>query len=356
MCSGGEIVIEWSLAFSDRVRSSKYQHFLNIIPSKYHLCCQHNFRDDGSIALSFSTTQDHHYEEMVKIVDDYSSSTIYPYSKVIHRPHKSDMSSDKTDTPPSSPNVTTVIPIKNQTQATLFPKTGRKRKPQYSAQQLRKWQTENDIRRASAVAQKEEYNSRIQTDPVFKANELQRKNKLLKKNQAVKAARADRDKMNYLFGKVFGKDRWGDKCNEYFHRIGSKFMPVGNGKFFDGSNFFNNSTVLSKDDLYKVVSMTTNEDFHCKCMNCFDLGLRGKCIKSGMAALREGLPPYEDYDMWYRSLPLHVDFMMKVRDEEIHYKAPRSQQPDFPFIYVTWAIDAIDDDGEKKKDLPCMKL
>ena len=341
MCSGGEIEIEWTLAFSDRVRSSKYQDFFNMIPCKYSSSWQHNFRGDGSIVSSFSTTLDHDYNIMVQIVDDYAKATIYPYSTITHRPNNKVPSvlyqNHASSSPPRSGRL-----IK-QTQPQLFPHAGKKRKPpRYSEKQMREWQSEKDNRRDAADAQRMAYKARMEMDPAFAAKEKEWKKKKLERTNAIKVIQADRSKMNFLFGKVFGNERWGDKCNEYFHRTGSKLMPVGKGMFFDGSHFFNSTTMLSKEDLYEVVS-ETNKDLKCKCTNCLDLMLRGRCVRSGMAALREGLPPYEDYDMWYRSLPLHVDFLNNVKDEEIHYRAPRSQQPDFPFIYVTWAIDAIDD-------------
>jgi len=46
-------------------------------------------------------------------------------------------------------------------------------------------------------------------------------------------------------------------------------MPVGKGMFFDGSHFFNSTTMLSKEDLYEVVS-ERNKDLKCKCTNCLD--------------------------------------------------------------------------------------
>lgn len=339
MCSGngGEIIIEWTTAFSDRVRSSKYQDFFNLIPCTYSSCWQHKFLDDGSIIASFSTEQDRDYEAMVKIVHDYAKATIYPYSKISYQPNKVSSQSD---------NHAYSAPIRDrrikQTQPLLFPISGKKRKSRYSEKQKRKWQSEKADRLAAAAAQNAAYDARIETDPDFAAREEEWKRRKLDRKNALKATRADREKYNFLFEKVFGKERWGDKCNEYFHRTGSKFMPVGKGKFFDGSKFFDSKTILSKEDLYKSVPENSKE-FQCKCVNCIEHNLRRRCVKSGMAALREGLPPFEDYDVWYRSLPLHVDFLMKVPDEEIHYRAPRSQQPDFPFIYVTWAIDAIDD-------------
>ena len=41
----------------------------------------------------------------------------------------------------------------------------------------------------------------------------------------------------------------------------------------------------------------------------------------------------DNYDTWYRSLPIHKMFLDR-KESEIHYLAPDNLQPDFPFVYL----------------------
>ncbi len=40
-----------------------------------------------------------------------------------------------------------------------------------------------------------------------------------------------------------------------------------------------------------------------------------------------------NFDVWYRSLPIHK-VSLNEKESEIHYLAPDNKQPDFPFVYV----------------------
>ena len=46
----------------------------------------------------------------------------------------------------------------------------------------------------------------------------------------------------------------------------------------------------------------------------------------------------EDFEVWYRRLPIHKMFL-QGKESEIHYITPDNEQPDFPFVYLDWNID-----------------
>jgi hypothetical protein len=56
----------------------------------------------------------------------------------------------------------------------------------------------------------------------------------------------------------------------------------------------------------------------------------------------------DNYDMWYRSLPIHKMFL-DGKESEIHYLAPDNIQPDFPFVYVDWNVDCESSDDDRDK-------
>jgi hypothetical protein len=58
----------------------------------------------------------------------------------------------------------------------------------------------------------------------------------------------------------------------------------------------------------------------------------------------------DNFDMWYRSLPIHKMFV-NGKESEIHYLAPDNEQPDFPFVYVNWNVDCeLSEEHDNKDD------
>jgi hypothetical protein len=57
----------------------------------------------------------------------------------------------------------------------------------------------------------------------------------------------------------------------------------------------------------------------------------------------------DNFDVWYRNLPIHKMFV-DGKEKEIHHLALDNKQPDFPFVYVYWNVDcelSEEDDDEK---------
>jgi hypothetical protein len=58
----------------------------------------------------------------------------------------------------------------------------------------------------------------------------------------------------------------------------------------------------------------------------------------------------DNFDVWYRSLPIHKVFL-DGKESEIHYLAPDNKQPDFPFVYVNWNVDCeLREEEDNKED------
>jgi hypothetical protein len=55
----------------------------------------------------------------------------------------------------------------------------------------------------------------------------------------------------------------------------------------------------------------------------------------------------DDFDAWYRSLPIHKIFLVG-KESEIHYLAPENEQSDYPFVYVGWNVNC--ELGEEDED------
>ena len=59
----------------------------------------------------------------------------------------------------------------------------------------------------------------------------------------------------------------------------------------------------------------------------------------------------DDFDAWYRSLPIHKIFLVG-KESEIHNLAPENEQPDYPFVYVGWNVDCelSEEDEDSEQD------
>jgi hypothetical protein len=119
-------------------------------------------------------------------------------------------------------------------------------------------------------------------------------------------------------------------------------MPIGDERFLYGH------AIVRKEDLYKTISSNSTvnsktEDIWVPIMDplqgCSLVFAEGKVlpVKS------------ENFEMWYRSLPIHKLFL-NGKGSGIHCLAPDDKQPDFPFVYVDWNVDCELSDKEDNKE------
>jgi hypothetical protein len=119
-------------------------------------------------------------------------------------------------------------------------------------------------------------------------------------------------------------------------------MPISDKRYLYGH------AIVRNEDLYKTIS--TNSTVNSKTRDiwvpimdplqgCSLVFAEGKVltVKS------------DNFDVWYRSLPIHKVFL-DGKESEIHYLAPDNKQPDFPFVYVNWNVDCELSEEEDNKE------
>jgi hypothetical protein len=119
-------------------------------------------------------------------------------------------------------------------------------------------------------------------------------------------------------------------------------MPIGIMRFLYGH------AIVRNEDLYKTIS--TNSTVNSKTgdiwvpimdplQGCSLVFAEGKLltVKS------------DNFDVWYRSLPIHK-VILDGKESEIHCLALDNKQPDFPFVYVNWNVDCELSEGEDNKE------
>ena len=99
-------------------------------------------------------------------------------------------------------------------------------------------------------------------------------------------------------------------------------MPIGEGRFL------HKHTIWRKENFYVKQIAGNMERIKDALRQCHIQFADGK------------FPPVntEDFEVWYRRLPIHKMFL-QGKESEIHYITPDNEQPDFPFVYLDWNID-----------------
>jgi hypothetical protein len=221
-------------------------------------------------------------------------------------------------------------------------------KQKVSSFMKKKWEHEKSERMAKIVKHLEEYEERLITDKDFaKLEEKKRqaeKERVNRKKIDQSNMKQRKEDMNILFENFFEENRiWRPIADLYQKKYYTAYMPIGNEKFLY------EHAIVRKEDLYKTISsnLTVNSKTGDIQVSVMD-PLQGCSI---VFAEGKVLPEKSDnFDMWYRSLPIHKVFL-NGKESEIHYLAPDKKQPDFPFVYVNWYVDCeLSEEEDNKED------
>ncbi len=113
-------------------------------------------------------------------------------------------------------------------------------------------------------------------------------------------------------------------------------MPIGDGRFLY------EYAIVRKRNLYQIRRRTSARSGGTSTSGSKDVlvPVREPLLGCRLAFADGKILPEndEDYDAWYRSLPIHKMFL-DGKESEIHYLAPEEEQPDYPFVYVDWNVD-----------------
>ncbi len=148
-----------------------------------------------------------------------------------------------------------------------------------------------------------------------------------------------KEDMNILFENFFEENRiWGPIADLYWKKYCTAYMPIGN------ESFLYKHAIVRKEALYKTISSnsTVNSktgDIRVPIMD----PLQGCSLV--FAEEKVLLEKSDNFDVWYRRMPIHKVFLDGKRSE-IHYLAPNNKQPDFPFVYVNRNVDCELSDEE----------
>jgi hypothetical protein len=138
--------------------------------------------------------------------------------------------------------------------------------------------------------------------------------------------------MKILFGIFFGENRiWGPIADLYQKKYYTAYLPIGDERFLY------EHAIVRKEDLYKTISSTSTVNSKtghiwvpimdplqgCKLVFAEGKVLQEKC---------------DDFDVWYRRLPIHK-VLLDGKESEIHYLALENKKPDFLFVFVNWNVD-----------------
>jgi len=312
------IRLRWSGALSPQARQTKYDAFMRSIPPSLAHLWNHEFEDDGAIVSIFSTRVTGEFFEMRRSVDIHASKSSYAYSEC-------------TVTCPFA--TTSAFAREDEGGCLLNPKQTRKTqtvianpksaKPPRHLQE--KWDKEKLERSAQREKNELEYYQRLEMDQEFAQLEEKRivTEKLRKqalRDEAKQKKSRDAEVM-FLFGKIWGEERWEDLRQLYINKVGCKYMPVGEYKFFSGSK------VLEFCDMFHEAEW---------------LGRSLPFI--------QGMPTKNDwrFRQWYRNLPIHPMFVSAESTQTIHVGG--SNDTFLPFRYIDRQIYSSDDSSAGEEE------
>ena len=222
------------------------------------------------------------------------------------------------------------------------------RKPKMSTFMKEKWDRERSKRRAEGKKYLEEYKERLQTDTEFAKREEEKRlaeKERVKQNKMDRLKRKERDEdIEVLFENFFGEDRsWGSIADAYKEKYSTLYMPIGDGRFLYGHEIVRKADLYEKRNIWigTTTSKSRREETndHCKTGEML-VPIREPLLGCRLAFADGKILPEnnDDFDAWYRSLPIHKKFLVG-KESEIHYLAPEHEQPDYPFVYVDWNVD-----------------
>lgn len=321
------ILVTWDDLYTDDNRGLRFQTFMSYLRDE--TMWEYYFPDyaGDSYGALYTCSDSEMYLSEVAYLDRIRANKTMLFSSMECRPSRH-------VTKPATANTVDAVQKANapgekrsksrKKQQQLTNKGGGKRK--YSAAQLKKFDVERQKRREEGRINDAIYDRRMAEDEEFADREKRRKLAEKERRQIVikkKKAAVEHDE---IFGMVFGDGNYEQKWREHRFMFGTNYMSLGDGKFFNMDDF----SIKGKEDLYEYN----------------DVGVRVPIKRSGILrdmdlifAEGETLPKYDDYDCWYRSLPIHIGFVTDEDRKDIYYMAPKEDQPNYPFVCISWMID-----------------
>ncbi len=332
--TGGRIRLFWSAALRPMTRQSRYESFVCLIPAELDECWRHDFNSDGSITLAFRTPNDELYIQMIDVIKTYinTSTNSYLFSEVEELPSKS-VAETLAREEENGVDDLQVGTASNQT-ATSPPKDARKRQAYLTTDGRRKEKRrakERDRRRLEREERDAEYEQRLADDPEFAASEARRKEERREKERErrrlKKKEAKDKKVTSFLFGKIFGPERWDEMLAQYKEKGLGGFMPV--------SNPLGSERKLLTTYPHGHYNLVDKEFFYRDEEDDEDHpdAVEGKVPRIDNA------PFYDMFDQWYRHLRIHWTFLKDVKDKDISCRPPDKEQEHYPFIELTYHID-----------------
>lgn len=326
--TGGWISVSWSACMSDSTRMQRYQLFLDIIPEEYAKDWRHDLtRRDGGILSRYSTVDDDAYLGMSKAIEAAMEETNYLFSEMKTLPSDSVVSAlaehEGTDTDDELQQGSG-----RKKQAYLTKKKGRKRD--------KRWDKEREERKKHREELKQDYERRLKEDPEFAAREERRKEEKRAKDREKRRKKKEKkeraEMTGFMFGKIFGPERWDEKMAEFQQKGLGDFMPVGDGMlatYVDGRG-------LERVDREYLYRKEEKDEDH-------------PDAREGKVPKYEEAPLYDEYDEWYNSLPIHRDFLAGT-DGSRNSKESDSEAKQRYYPFIELCPPSIDQDERHREE------
>ena len=205
------------------------------------------------------------------------------------------------------------------------------KKKRYTKAQTSRFEAEREERRAEGKMNKELFEARVAAEPDLARKVEAHKDAEKERRAKLKEKKKESKHINRMFGLVFGDkphQKLYEKWKLHEQKYHSNYMSIGHGEFFHGPS----CSIRGKDYFYEF-----NEG-----KGVFVARKACDILNAGewVFPLGERLPKYKDYEWWHRGFPLHIDLISDEDKKEIEELAPKDQQPDYPFVYVRWAVDS----------------
>lgn len=330
------ILVTWDDLYTDKTRPLRFQNFVTLLNNSGNWEYYIPDHLGGFYGALFSSENKASFLSEVALVENIREKNGMIFSKMECKPCVGDQHAKITPKDYVKKKSNEVVPRhsnqkkqsnqpkKSKTQSVLVnKKPGKKR---YSHAQMAKFKADRELNIAEGARNDKEYDARMKEDPEFAEREKKRKLAAKEAKRVKREKKRKSAERTKIFGHVFGTDDYQGKWRQYFDMFGSSYMPIGGGKFFN----MDDCSIKDRDDFYEV-------------------GENGKMIavkRRGIVcnfdhifADAEKLPKYDDYEWWYRTLPIHIGFITDEEKKDIYYMAPKEDQPNYPFVYISWMID-----------------
>ena len=339
--TGGWISVSWSACLSDSTRMQRYQLFLDIIPDEYAKDWRHDLaRRDGGILSKFSTEDDDAYLGMSAAIDACMEETNYLFSEMKKLPSPSVASRCELDEDkePGGDDEG------EDDDEGLDRGGGRKRRKQVYLTKKKKgrkrdkrWEEEEEERKRHREWLKQDYEQRLRDDPEFAAREDKRKEEEKARDREKRRKKKEKKErapmVAFMFGKLFGPEKWDDKMAEFQEKGLGRFMPVGDGKL---ATYVKGGGLEMVDREYLYRKEEEDEDH--------------PDAREGKVPNCDEAPLYDEYDDWYNRLPIHRDFLAgDDSSRNVKDGVPGPEQRYYPFIELCPPAGAAqdEDNGEE---------